>query len=121
MAGDLNGTSLGGYGQDTYKRYHYTCVYCGFDGRVFDSWMQLSIDHIRPRSAGGTDDPDNLVVACRSCNSITSRMTFSEEETRKDILTKKRERVALRRKKFYELWQNDVAPNHLERPLPKIK
>ena len=121
MAKNLNGTSLGGYGQETYKRYHYTCVYCGFDGRFFDNWMQLSIDHIRPRSAGGTGDADNLVVACRSCNSITSRMAFSEEETRKEILEKKRGRVALRRKEFYELWKTDVAPSHLDRPLQKIK
>lgn len=29
----------------------------------------LTIDHIVPRSQGGSDKPHNLVVACRSCNS----------------------------------------------------
>ncbi len=26
------------------------------------------IDHVIPRSKGGTDDIDNLVLACRGCN-----------------------------------------------------
>lgn len=29
----------------------------------------LTIDHIRPRSAGGTDERGNLQVLCRGCNS----------------------------------------------------
>ena len=78
MSSDLPGTSLADYGEDTYQRYHFTCVYCGFDGRTFDSWMQLSIDHIRPISCSGSNEPDNLVVACRACNSITSRMKFPD-------------------------------------------
>jgi hypothetical protein len=28
-----------------------------------------SVDHVIPRSKGGTDAPQNLVLACRSCNS----------------------------------------------------
>ena len=38
------------------------CRYCGdFDG-------PFQIDHIWPVALGGTDDPENLCVACRSCN-----------------------------------------------------
>jgi hypothetical protein len=51
MPDDISGTSLAGYGAETYARYHYTCVYCGFDGRGFDAWMQLTVDHIKPTSA----------------------------------------------------------------------
>jgi hypothetical protein len=29
----------------------------------------MHFDHIVPRNAGGTDEPTNLVLACRSCNS----------------------------------------------------
>jgi 5-methylcytosine-specific restriction endonuclease McrA len=29
----------------------------------------VTLDHLIPRSAGGTDDPTNLVNCCRSCNS----------------------------------------------------
>lgn len=29
----------------------------------------LSVDHRIPKSEGGTDDPENLQILCRSCNS----------------------------------------------------
>jgi len=38
------------------------CAYCG-------SASSLSLDHLVPRSLGGSDSADNLVYACRSCNS----------------------------------------------------
>lgn len=48
---------------------HSTCAYCDCqlsnDPRSsrFATW-----DHITPLSKGGTDDPSNLALACRSCN-----------------------------------------------------
>jgi 5-methylcytosine-specific restriction endonuclease McrA len=118
MPDEISGTSLAGYGAETYARHHYTCVYCGFDGRGFDAWMQLTVDHLRPRNSGGTDEPDNLVAACHSCNSVTSRMTFPPTATREDILSQKRARVRERRAVFYEHWLKTVAPRFLDRPLP---
>ena len=120
MSSNLSGTSLGGYGVSTYERDHCTCVYCGFDGRSFDTWMQLSIDHVRPRSSGGTDDPENLVVACGACNCITSRMQFPSEMSVDEIIEAKRRRVAERRKAFYDHWLQRVAPRYLDRPLPDV-
>jgi len=38
------------------------CEYCG-------SKEDLSWDHLIPRSKGGPDTADNLVLACKSCNS----------------------------------------------------
>lgn len=38
------------------------CVYCGADD-------DMTVDHIVPRRYGGSDQPRNLVPACRSCNS----------------------------------------------------
>ena len=38
------------------------CYYCGDEGR-------LSVDHLIPRLMGGGDESDNLIWACRSCNS----------------------------------------------------
>ncbi len=121
MSSDLAGTSLIGYGAETYEKYHYTCVYCGFDGRPFDSWMQLSIDHIFPKSLGGTDDPSNLVVTCRACNSITSRMSFRKDQTLQEIVVQKRQKVLERRRDFYEHWSKTVAPKYLDRPLPEVR
>ena len=113
MSTNLSGTSLGDYGADTYERDHFTCAYCGFDGRAFDTWMQLSIDHVRPRSSGGIDDPANLVVACRACNCITSRMQFAPEVSIDEIIRAKRKRVAERRQAFYDHWLRLVAPRYL--------
>ncbi len=42
-------------------RDDYTCRYCG---GVADT-----VDHIVPRTAGGTEAPTNLAAACRKCNS----------------------------------------------------
>lgn len=39
-----------------------TCIYCGEKGA-------LTVEHILPRSCGGEDIPDNVVMVCRSCNS----------------------------------------------------
>ena len=45
-----------------YARDGSACRYCG-------SVDLLSVDHVVPRCQGGADDEDNLVVACRACNS----------------------------------------------------
>lgn len=42
------------------RRDGYTCYYCGAEADT--------VDHLVPRAKGGTDDMDNLVAACRSCN-----------------------------------------------------
>lgn len=41
------------------------CIYC-------DSMEGLCFDHLVPRSRGGPDIADNVVMACRSCNSSKS-------------------------------------------------
>lgn len=38
------------------------CYYCG-------ATDDLTIDHLIPRIRGGQDDADNLILACRVCNS----------------------------------------------------
>ena len=57
--------------QSIYERYKFTCQYCGLDAsKNFETWWHanLNIDHIQPKSRGGTNDETNLVVACRACN-----------------------------------------------------
>ena len=41
----------------------WSCFYCGAlgDGSVH-------LDHVVPRSNGGSDEPDNLVISCEECN-----------------------------------------------------
>lgn len=38
------------------------CSYCGGEG-------DLALDHLIPRNVGGLDTGDNLLPACRTCNS----------------------------------------------------
>ena len=43
-------------------RYKFKCANC-------EATENLTIDHIKPVSKGGTDDPSNLQLLCKSCNS----------------------------------------------------
>lgn len=47
------------------QRDGFTCQYCG--ARQADG-VALEVDHRTPRSLGGSDDPWNLLTACRDCN-----------------------------------------------------
>ena len=106
--------------REVYQRDRWTCVYCGFDGRSFDSWMQLTLDHIFPQHQGGDNTPNNLVSCCTSCNSITSRMKFDKEQkTRDQVLAKKRERVVERRAWYFDRWKEYVVPHLLDQPFPE--
>lgn len=40
------------------------CFYCGRELEVWNS----TLDHVEPRSQGGTDRRENLVLACHRCN-----------------------------------------------------
>ena len=54
-----------------YKRDGHKCQYCG-------STKELTIDHIIPRSRGGEDTWENLVVACMPCNTRKSDKLLEE-------------------------------------------
>ena len=64
-----------------FERDDYTCRYCGVrheEIRRFNDfpywgnggrWVaNLHVDHVVPKSRGGTDEVANLVTACPSCN-----------------------------------------------------
>ncbi|MGW1495506.1 RNA-guided endonuclease IscB [Streptomyces sp. NPDC002402] len=57
--GTLAGTEIREYLLATWGR---ACAYCGATG------VPLNIDHIRPRSRGGSHRISNLTLACVSCN-----------------------------------------------------
>lgn len=46
------------------ERDAFRCVYCGATAEE----SRLEVDHVIPRSKGGTDNPHNLVTACFDCN-----------------------------------------------------
>lgn len=46
------------------KRDNHTCRYCGATAPD----VELTVDHVVPRALGGSNDPANLVTACKPCN-----------------------------------------------------
>jgi len=54
-----------------YKRDGHECVYCG-------SKRNLTLDHVIPKSRGGTNDWINLVTSCMKCNLKKANRTPEE-------------------------------------------
>jgi 5-methylcytosine-specific restriction endonuclease McrA len=50
--------------KNLFKRDHYTCQYCGLQPGP----EELTVDHVLPRSRGGTSTRENCVLACVACN-----------------------------------------------------
>lgn len=62
--------------QAVFERDGYRCRYCGCQITALREWHHwakrwvglIHVDHVIPRCKGGTDELDNLVTACRTCN-----------------------------------------------------
>jgi hypothetical protein len=63
---------------------HANCHYCGTETRLpIRSWGRLdrdhaTIDHKTPKAHGGTNDPDNLVLACNACNNAKGDRPYDD-------------------------------------------
>jgi 5-methylcytosine-specific restriction endonuclease McrA len=53
---------------EIYKKTGGRCAYCGLPLRI----NEMCVDHIKPLCQGGADSPENMLPACRSCNSYKS-------------------------------------------------
>lgn len=51
-----------------FMRDQYKCFYCNYAGTP----ETLTVDHIIPKSKGGTSSPDNLITSCKRCNGAKS-------------------------------------------------
>lgn len=60
--------------KNVYQRDRYTCQYCG--EKMIKS--ELTLDHITPKSRGGTNSWNNVVASCRKCNSKKKDKLLSE-------------------------------------------
>lgn len=72
------------------KRDGHVCQYCGVEEAT-------TVDHIIPRKAGGTDQDDNLVAACRRCNLGKGGRFFVSAPTPmtpRDVFTPKNDSVS---------------------------
>lgn len=48
------------------RRANFLCEYCHSSEKI--SGIRFTIDHLQPRSLGGSDDFENLALACSRCN-----------------------------------------------------
>lgn len=60
--------------KNIFKRDKYTCQYCGID--LCDK--TATVDHITPKSKGGSTSWTNLVTACKDCNLYKGNRTPKE-------------------------------------------
>ena len=77
--------TLAGYEVREYllEKWNRTCAYCG------KTDVPLEIDHIHPRSKGGSDRVSNLTLACRPCNERKGNRDVEEFLAKKPDLLKK--------------------------------
>lgn len=61
------------------------CEYCHAD----ESWqfIRFTLDHVVPLSADGSDDADNLALACRNCNERRGNRTEAIDFTSQQIVS----------------------------------
>ena len=67
--GELMGWEVRAY---VLVKYGYRCVYCG------KSAVPFEIDHILPKSRGGSDRVSNLALCCHDCNVAKGNRTAAE-------------------------------------------
>jgi len=66
--------TLHGYNVKHYllEKFDYKCVYCSEED------TPLEVEHIIPKSRGGTDRVDNLTISCHDCNQEKDNRTAEE-------------------------------------------
>jgi len=84
-----------------FDRDKYQCRYCG---KSTDDGVILEVDHVVPRSKGGTDEIENLVTACFDCNRGKSNVEIGSTAPEKDID---------RRRRLQELRETERAAEEL--------
>lgn len=67
--GELQGYEIREY---LLEKYNRTCAYCG------KSDIPLEIEHIIPKSRGGSDRVSNLTISCHKCNQKKENKTADE-------------------------------------------
>ncbi len=58
-----------------YLRDGLACCYCG---STIEDGTRLTLDHIKPYSMGGSNEPTNLVTCCHRCNSSRGNRSWTQ-------------------------------------------
>jgi len=91
-----------------WNKYDGHCAYCG----VTISLEEMQVDHIFPKSSGGTDSFDNLNPACRPCNYRKDTFTIEgfREQLTKGHQVLMRDNATYRNLLRYGIIQHDPKP-----------
>ncbi len=86
------------------RRAAHACEFCGVS--EIDVGGELTIDHFRPTSKGGTDELENLLYCCSRCNLY--RQAYWPEASNSQVLWNPRQEPAS--KHFVELTDGNLLP-----------
>ena len=73
--------------EKVYIKYEGRCAYCGANIEFREGF---EVDHLKPKSRGGTNDIDNLMPSCERCNQL--KYNSDIEEFRKKIISLRKRR-----------------------------
>lgn len=91
-------------------RDSFRCAYCGKDLLAsLDDLISAGIDHVTPRSAGGTSDPANIVASCMTCNVLKSSTRIGSVEEGRQLVVELRERYVREWRPNALRWGVDLA------------
>lgn len=95
-------------------RNGYTCQTCGAGPGDLDPFnphrkVRLHIDHILPKSHGGTDDKNNLRVLCSTCNQAKGNIQPASEST-KNLLARIRRAPRIVQEEVFERLKQKFEP-----------
>jgi 5-methylcytosine-specific restriction endonuclease McrA len=89
------------------NRDAFKCVYC--NSSSIEDGARLTVDHLIPISKGGSNNPNNLVTACRDCNISKNAQDLSPEIFNRltEIVIKRNAALSESDKAFIEkIWDN---------------
>lgn len=84
MASKIGGAKIKRFRALAYARCNGRCWYCNST----ISQEEATLEHLIPRADGGSNLPDNLVVACKNCNNFNQNLrTIDKKLKRKQELS----------------------------------
>ena len=89
--------------EQVFAKDDFRCIYCGYDGRTFNGWALLQVDHFKPKALGGSDEMENLVTACVICNHMKGCAPFGTHD-------EARAAIGMWRDQMRRFWEERVRP-----------
>lgn len=80
---------------EIYKRDGGICFYCG----VHLTEAEASLEHLLSKIHGGSNNKENLAIACKSCNleagskSVVKKVKFRDEQLGRDLALPKSQKT----------------------------